>query len=57
MNSRSVAGESLSPSAECPAPPKARRWARRIGAIGFWFFFLKGCFWLASLGIAFALAR
>lgn len=31
-----------------PAPIDHRKWLRRAGAFGFWFFLIKGLLWLAA---------
>jgi len=30
------------------SPTEKRRWLKRAGAIGFWFFMIKGLLWLAA---------
>lgn len=32
-------------------------WARRIGVVGFWFFFIKGLLWLAAPLVVYALLQ
>ena len=34
------------PAATCPASPGVRRFAKRLGILGFTFFLLKGILWL-----------
>ena len=31
-----------------PAESGSRKWLKRVGKIGFWFFFIKGMLWLAA---------
>jgi hypothetical protein len=46
----------ISESVDVSSTERRRRLIRRFGAIGFWFFFLKGCAWLVSIITAFVLA-
>ncbi len=31
-----------------PVPTDQRKWLKRAGALGFWFFFVKGILWMAA---------